>query len=343
MSRMSLHQLAAANTVTSHNCEVLLRTLAARTAQPGFGVDNAQLYMAEASAAKARASWLRVAKAVNQIQTDTRGQLSKAAMGARDLALWTGRLAYAGPDWTLASGPRCPVRTSESLAPDAEHVPLAVAAVHHASETLTRLARAEHEQIRAAANAGRIYVTTRSLPDGFDVLRPFARAPRQRVQVLLSRYRDAGQASRQATTAVGQAAESVRAPSRLLNAAREAVVGGQAGSSDHADVPATQHGAPGDDPEAPGPVERTLRTLGVSDPDMLRRGAEIDRVSERLIIDAAVHQGRERMPRDIHIKLNRSAGTAALANHALASGDPRAAALMRRPAVPQREPPEREP
>jgi hypothetical protein len=41
-------------------------------------------------------------------------------------------------------------------------------------------------------------------------------------------------------------------------------------------------------------------------------------------------------------ELNSSAGATTLINHALMSGDPRAAALLRRPEPPAREPPERE-
>lgn len=40
--------------------------------------------------------------------------------------------------------------------------------------------------------------------------------------------------------------------------------------------------------EAVGAVERTLRVLGVTDIHLLRRGTEIDRASEQLIIEAAV-------------------------------------------------------
>ncbi len=82
--------------------------------------------------------------------------------------------------------------------------------------------------------------------------------------------------------------------------------------------------------------------LGVTDPGLLTRSAELDRDAERLIIDAAITTEARQRP---HLPngLGRSAGTAALVNHALKSGDPRAVALLRPPARPQREPPEREP
>ncbi len=94
--------------------------------------------------------------------------------------------------------------------------------------------------------------------------------------------------------------------------------------------------------DRPGPVERTLRQLGVDHPDVLRRGAEIDQAGSRLIIDAAneLAPGRRRQSAAV---LSRSAGAAQVVNHALASGDLRAAALLRRPGRPEREPPEPEP
>jgi hypothetical protein len=39
--------------------------------------------------------------------------------------------------------------------------------------------------------------------------------------------------------------------------------------------------------ELPGPVERTLNDLGITSPELLQRGSEIDRAAEHLIIEAA--------------------------------------------------------
>lgn len=354
MSVTSLHQVAAASTVSSHNCEVVLKTLAARTAEAEFGRVSADLYAAAAAARRARDCWFQVAKAVNRVTTDTRGHVSQAAAEARDLALWTGRLAYADPAWTLASGPGQTARSPESLAPDADLIPMAVAAVHHASETLTRVAQAEQEEIRVAGQVGRILVSTRSLlPYEFDVWRPYTRAPHRRVEQLLSHYREAGQASRDATAAVGEVAEVTRAPSRVLTAAREAADAALGKSFGHRGRQAAFLGSqvlpggsgelPSETRDRPGPVENKLLDLGVNSPDTLRRAAEIDRAGERLIIDAAAQQGLAEIPHDRHARVNRSAGTTTLVNHELASGDPRAATLMHPPKTPQRGPPEREP
>jgi hypothetical protein len=223
MSVTSMYQVAAANTVTSHNSEVLLRALAARTTDPGFGQISAHLSAAADAARRTRAAWLGTAHALDDVNTDAEGRISRAAAETRDLTLWTGRLSYANPDWTLASGPAQIARTPEDLAPGPEQVPPVIAAVHQVSATLTRLARVELEQIRAAAQAGRILVPTRSLPSEFDIPRPFARAPQAHVERLLSHYREAVYASRQITAAIEPAAEATRAPSRTLTAAAAAL------------------------------------------------------------------------------------------------------------------------
>ena len=344
MSVTSMYQVAAANTVTSHNSEVLLRALAARTTHPGLGQISAHLSAAADAARRTRAAWLGTAHALDDVNTDAEGRVSRVAAETRDLALWTGRLSYANPDWTLASGPAQIARTPESLAPDPEQVPPVIAAVHQVSATLTRLARVELEQIRAAAQAGRILVPTRSLPSEFDIPRPFARAPQAHVERLLSHYREAAYASRQITAAIEPAAEATRAPSRTLTAAAAALSHGHLGAHEKDKVPNGHAGAAPDldADDRPGPVERTLRQLGVDRPDVLRRGAEIDQAGSRLIIDAAneLAPGRRRQSAAV---LSRSAGAAQVVNHALASGDLRAAALLRRPGRPEREPPEPEP
>jgi hypothetical protein len=165
------------------------------------------------------------------------------------------------------------------------------------------------------------------------------------VEELLARYAQAGQASRQTAEAIGAVAEMVQAPSRILTRTRSAI----AGHPDRLpDVPGAGPGhiAEADDsvrtPAKPGPVESTLLDLGVTDPSLLAESAEIDRHAERLIIDAAATTEARQRPHWAN-GLSRSAGTAALVNHALKSGDSRAVALLRPPVHAQQEPPEREP
>ena len=97
--------------------------------------------------------------------------------------------------------------------------------MHHAGEALALLAETEHDQLRAAAHAGRILVPTRTLPDDYNIPRPYATALPEHTGPLLARYRDASQATRQATTPIGRAADATGAPSRALTTARAATQG----------------------------------------------------------------------------------------------------------------------
>jgi len=193
----SLRHAATCSTVISHNCEILLRTLATRAGQHGAdGIADRLLGCADATG-QARAAWLHTARAWRWITTDTRGTITSAAAETADLALWTGRLAYADPGWIPAHGPSHATRLPEALAPEPGDLSLVMAAVHQASETLIHIAAADHSQISAAAAAGRLLVPTRSLPDRFDIPHPFAPAPRDRVNALLDAYDNAGTASAQ--------------------------------------------------------------------------------------------------------------------------------------------------
>ena len=91
--------------MTSHHCQILFRSLAARTAggdTPGL---SAGLLRAADAAGRARVGWLHVARALNQVDTDTMRHLSPTAGEAGDLALCTGRLAYADRRGPCPAGP----------------------------------------------------------------------------------------------------------------------------------------------------------------------------------------------------------------------------------------------
>jgi len=79
-----------------------------------------------------------------------------------------------------------------------------------------------------------------------------------------------------------------------------------------------------------GPLQHTLLGLGITSPTLLARGADLDHASQRLLIDAA-----DQLPPDHHqppaATLNKTAASAALVNHALATGGPQAAQLLHRP------------
>jgi hypothetical protein len=326
----SLSHAAACSTVISHNCEILLRTLATRAGQQGSDPVVGRLHRSADAAGQARAAWLRAARAWYRITTDTRGTIAPAATETADLALWTGRLAYVDPSWTPAFGPSHATRTPEDLAPEPGDLVSVVAAVHQATETLTQIAGADHSQIRAAADAGRILVPTRSLPDRFDIPHPFATAPRDRINGLLGAYHEAGSASAQVTAHVAAVAADVGAPSRILTVARAAIRGDSDFLANSEREPAQPEPEPHDAQDFPGPLERILHDLGVTSPVMLTRASAIDQLGEQLILDAAnaIEPGQAGLEA---VGLSRSTGSAELINHMLASGRPEAASILRPP------------
>ena len=108
---------------------------------------------------------------------------------------------------------------------------------------------------------------------GVDVPRPFARAPRERFEPLLAAY-NATVIEPTADPAVTGAAETTRAPSRLLITAA-AAAGSQPGRRRGRDgrrrMPCRS--SPLRRPrDLPGPVESTLPDLGVSRREFLQRG-----------------------------------------------------------------------
>jgi hypothetical protein len=214
--------------------------------------------------------------------------------------------------------------------------------VHHAGEALALLSETEHGQLRAAAQAGRILVPTRMLPDDYDIPRPFGPALPEHTGPLLARYRDASQASYQATAGVGRAAEATGAPSRTLTTARAATQATPSASpAAHPDDQATPGGRE-ETRDRPGPLQHALLGLGITSPSLLARGADLDQASQRLLIEAASELPPTHR-RPSAATLNATAGTAALLDHALASGNPKAAQLLRQPGQPEREEPEPEP
>jgi hypothetical protein len=334
----SMRQAAETSTVTSHHCALLARALAASTTHTATPAAPTGLTASSRAARQARGTWYQIARALRDVTTDTHGHLSPAAAEAADLAWWTGRPAYTDPAWTLGSGPDHPTRTPQDLAPRPDDLPHVVAAVHHAADAVALLAETEHQQLRGAIHARRILVPTRTLTDDYDIPRPYAPAPSEHISVLLTRYRDARHASRHAAATIGRAAQATHALSRTLATARAAA------STTHPASPAGDTGqiAPGDqgqEPDIPGPLQHTLLRLGVTDPALLDRGAELDTASQRLLIDAAdqLPPGHRR-PRAS--TLSKTAASAALLNYALAAADPRATQLIRHHSRPEQNEPE---
>jgi hypothetical protein len=220
-----------------------------------------------------------------------------------------------------------------------------VAAVHHAADAVALLAETEHQHLRGAIHAHRILVPTRTLTDDYDIPRPYAPAPSEHTTALITRYCDTSRASRRAAATIGRAAQATHAPSRILVTARAAAsITHPANSARHPASPARDTGQvapPGQEqaPDVPGRLQHTLLRLGVTDPALLDRGAELDQASQRLLIDAA-DQLPPGHPRPRASTLSNTAASAALLNYALAATDPRATQLIRHPSQPERNEPE---
>lgn len=292
----SLRRVAAAGTVTSHHCEILLRSLADGT-QQGVGDVRAELLRAADATAFARTRWLGLARSLDHVTTDTRGQLSPAAIEAGDLALWTGRLAYSDPGWTLASGPDREKRPAMSLAPTRDNAADVVAAVYRGCESLTRLAQGGRKQFRAAANAGRILVATRSAAKLRRTARPFEAASPDQINAVLTLYEYTVGASAGAADQISHVRISAQIPQRLA-LALPGVSAEAARTSAEAAEGAAQRNDVGADGRL-GTIVRTLRALGITDIELLEHGAEIDLAGEQLIVEAttAVRGGVARSTR----------------------------------------------
>jgi hypothetical protein len=283
----SLRHNADASTLTSYHCELLLRAAADRAAAHFPAPDASQEITRAADAAgRARASWLAVARTLRRITIQTPDEVAQPPGETSDLALWTGRLIYADPGWTLASGPAHQTRPPTALAGNLADIPLLISAVHHTLDCLEANAGTEHDQLQAAARAGRILVPALSLPRA-ETCDPFIVAPQSRVTDLLGVYRTAGQASARAATATCGIAAWVGAPSRVLATARAAIATDDRWRS-------APHTIARNGPDWPGPLETSVRDLGVTSPWLVQRAIALDRASVQLIMDAAAEPGAHR-------------------------------------------------
>jgi len=263
----SMRHAAASYVVISFNAETVYRVLAVRARELGHHGLVPSLEAAADHADDNRRAWLAVAHVWDHMATDSRGYLSRPAAEAGRLALFTGRLAYTDPAWTPARRPSHAIRDAASLAPGPAELAEVLGAMHYATDSLARAARTELRTVRTLAVAGRLYVTTRSLPElKYDVRRAYANAPRGRVADALAAYADTANISQAALRSAAEVAAAVDAPSRMLSAAEHAM--------------AERVAAPR------GRLEQTLLDLGVHDPELLRRGAELDDTAQRVLSQA---------------------------------------------------------
>ena len=216
----SMRHAAANYVVISFNTETVYRVLAARARQLGYHALVPGLDAAADHADDSRRAWLAVAHVWDTMVTDTRGYLSRPAAEAGHLALWTGRLAYADPAWTPARRPSHAVRDPASLAPGPAALTEVASAMHYAADSLARAARTEldtrpHSRLRRAP----VRHHPQPARTQYDVPRPYADAPRDRIADALAAYADAADTSQAALRSAADVAAAVDAPSRVLSAA----------------------------------------------------------------------------------------------------------------------------
>jgi hypothetical protein len=169
----SMRHAAANYVVVSFNTETLFRVLAVHARQLGHHALIPGLDAAAGQTDDSRRAWLAVAPIWDNMVTDTRDYLPRPAAEAGHLALWTGRLTYADPAWTPARRPSPAVRDPAGLAPGPAAFTEFASAIRYTADSLARAADTDLDTLRTAASAGRLYVTTRSLPElKYDVPRP---------------------------------------------------------------------------------------------------------------------------------------------------------------------------
>jgi hypothetical protein len=156
--------MAQAAAVTSHLSELALRSLADRARQiPGSPAAGAQLDNAADRLVGMRTAWQGAGRMWDAMFTESRLLETPAMTEASDLVLRMGRLVRDNPGWTPARADRAPRRTPAALAPGPAAVNAVVAAAHQAVDALVHVAMTDIETLKAADQAGRLYITMRSL------------------------------------------------------------------------------------------------------------------------------------------------------------------------------------
>jgi hypothetical protein len=285
--------MTQAAVVTCHLSELALRSLATRASELADApVSGPQLDAAADSMTGMRAAWQQVDRLWGGMITERRLLPTPAMTDASDLVLRLGQLVWDNPHWTPARAQRAPHKPPPAMAPGAADFRAVMAATHQAIDALALIAKADGQAVESAAAAGRLYVPTRSLPEEYDVPRPFAPAPVARCRVLHEAYGVALDATTMAARALDELALAAGAPSKVLALARAAAQfqAHQRGSQNRPDddippvrLPAWESRTFTD---RAGPVEQAIRDRGISDPVVLLRAAAIDNAAWRLITRA---------------------------------------------------------
>jgi hypothetical protein len=285
--------MAEAAAVISHLCDVALRTLADRAAQlPGMPVTPERLQFTADCTAGLRSAWQQVDELWDPVSTESRLRGTPAMTDMSDMLLRLGRIIWDDPAWTPARSRQARRKPPQLLAPGQAELTCVVAAAHEAVDALACIAADSAGDVRAAALAGRCYMTVRSLPPQprADRALRYIPAPPAQLDGLLAAYRDAGLAAQAALHALDYIAVAASAPSFPLALARAASVT-QATRPDPGQLPPL-HGRGIPLPAWPGPggstmpLRQALMDQAVTDRALLRQAGRIDRAAERLLAEA---------------------------------------------------------
>jgi hypothetical protein len=237
---------------------------------------------------RACGSWRAAATVWNDVVTETQGLTAPGIGDTGDLVVRVGRLVSGDPDWGPTAGQRGVVR---DIAPGGAEFALMVGALHRAVDVLDRLGALDLHTVGAALRGGRVYVLTRTLPDGYDVPYRFAHATPTDASVLVGVYQAACRVTSLAVASLGALAVTMQAPSGLLATARSAARPGLSagrGRVPHPE-PALPDSSAGHQHAAlfpTGPVARAVRRLCGEDPVLLLRATALDMATHALTEEA---------------------------------------------------------
>ena len=214
---------ALAGAVVSHISRHALQALAVRSSQltpPPASPEH--LATAARAIAAANDAWRHAAQLWQVVTTDTQAEFSPVTTEADDLVLRIGRLTFADPGWMPARARRAALRTPVGLAADAGEFAAVVGAIHHATDALARLARADYAAIGQLAAARRFYMPNTVLWDERYADLDYASAPADRLRMLHGAYRAVASVCLHAARAMDALAAEAGAPSVILAAIRPA-------------------------------------------------------------------------------------------------------------------------
>jgi hypothetical protein len=283
---LSWRRDALACAITGHASELVLRTLTERFGHAGLEPNlAAQLRSAADHMAQAWQAWRAVTTHWDVVTTGApRGTgLTPVAAEIEDLALRTGRLAYSNTGWTPACSDAALVRDLADLTQHPADMVTVLAAVHHGTDAVSRVAATDHQAVLAAAADSRLYVPVRLLPEKYDIPHPYTLAPPEHSDALLAAYDTAANTATRVTAVLDDLAVALDAPSSLLAAARQVTAARSQPRPQRDQQPDPQ---PSLLSLAPGTMEHALRELQIRDHALLLRAAVIDQAARDLVSEA---------------------------------------------------------